>query len=513
LIFENGDFPDEQVRYRDIAVHANQVAFELRRAGLRKGDKVAVMLRNHPEFVYALVANSKLGLITVPIDPRTRGEKLRHLLSFADCSALITGDYVVADESASELIRELQLTSYALSPAEGRAAGLDVDAWPTVNEIVTGPGREDVGQHVDDLGEPWLLTYTSGTTGDPKAIVFKYERMLFYHRIPNFFGYRLEDVPYTGLSLTHGNALVVTMMPAIWGSVSHSVLSRWFTKTRLWDVCIKYGCSTWSNLGGIATAVYAEPPSPKDRSHAVRFVASAGMPREIWEQFEERFGVQILEWYGTMEGGFAFKPPGIGPVGSFGKPPHGLIEMAVVDEGGKGVRPGVVGELVTRPAGQSASVEYYKNPEASRLKARGGWLHTGDMCRLDKDGWLHFAFRMEEGGIRKQGEFISEGFIRRVLVEHPAVVDVHVYGVPARSGAPGESDIVAAVVLRQFNDSAPRQLFDLCRQRLEHSHVPDYIQVVAELPKTASEKVQTGLLAKALDPAAPTVFLRPTTVP
>jgi crotonobetaine/carnitine-CoA ligase len=513
LIFENGEFPDERVRYQEIAVRANQIAFELRRAGLRSGDKVAVMLRNHPEFLYALVANSKLGLITVPIDPRTRGEKLRYLLSFADCSALITADYVAADETAMDVIRELSLRLYGLSTVEGRAAGLVLKDWRTVNEILDGPDREDVGQHVADLGEPWLLAYTSGTTGDPKAIVFKYERMLFYQRIPGYFGYRPSDILYTGLSMTHGNALIVTMMPAVWGSVRHSVISRSFTKTRLWDVCARYGCTTWSNLGGIATSIYAEPPSEKDRTHAVRLVTSAGMSRELWEDFERRFGVRILEWYGTMEGGFAFNRPGEGPIGSFGKPPDGLIEMTVVDEGGNRVGPGELGELVARPAGQSASVEYYKNTDASQHKTRDGWLHTGDICWHDADGWLYFAFRQEEGGIRKQGEFISEGFIRRALLAHPAVADVHVYGVAARSGAPGESDIVAAIVLRPSTDFSSVGLFEFCRSRLERSHLPDYIQVVEGLPKTASEKVQTRLLAQALDPSLPTVFSRRATVP
>ena len=166
---------------------------------------------------------------------------------------------------------------------------------------------------VEDLASPWLLAYTSGTTGDPKAIEFGHDRMVFYRRLPEFFGYRPDDVTYTGLSLTHGNALIATMMPAIWGAVDHAVLSRWFTKTRLWDICIDHGVTTWSNLGGIATAIYSEPDSAKDRAHRVRLVISAGMPREIWRAFEERFGVRVLEWYGTMEGGFAYNPVRVGP--------------------------------------------------------------------------------------------------------------------------------------------------------------------------------------------------------
>ena len=509
FVFENGKLPAEPVRYRDIEVHANQLAWELRRAGLGKGERLAVMLRNHPEFLYALVAASRLGIATVPIDPRSRGDKLRYFLGFAECSAVITADYVVADAGVADVIRESGARPYVLSTAEGRAAGLGAAGWRNVNELLEGPEREDAGQQVDDLGHPWLLAYTSGTTGDPKAIVFGYDRMLFYRRVPGFFGYRSDDVLYTGLSLTHGNALVVTMMPAIWGAVDHSVFSRWFTKTRLWDVCIEHRCTSWSNLGGIATAVYSEAPSDKDQAHPVRLVVSAGMPLELWEPFQRRFGVKVLEWYGTMEGGFAYNPPGTGPPGSFGKPPEGLIEMNVVDEEDRPVAAGELGELVVRPAGKTAALAYHKNPEASERKTRGGWLHTGDVCRRDAEGWFYFAHRREEGGIRRLGEFISEGFVRRVVAEDPEVLDVHVYGVQARGGAPGESDLAVAVVVRDPERFHAAELFERCERELERSHVPDYLQVVEELPKTASEKVQTRFLAQRLDPALPGVFVRP----
>ena len=509
FVFENGDLPAETVRNRDLAVAGAKLAWELRRAGLRPGERVAVMLRNHPEFVHAMTANSRLGLVTVPVDPRARGERLRYFLTFAECRALVVADATLADPEAARVISGCGLRVYALSTPEGRAGGLGTEGWPSLDEVLEGPEREDVGQHVESIAHPWFLSYTSGTTGDPKAIAFGYDRMPFYRLTPGFFGYREDDVPYTGLSLIHGNALVVTLMPALWGVVDHAVFSRWFTKTRLWDVCIAHGCTTWSNLGGIATAVYGEPPAPHDRAHRVRLVVSAGMPRDLWQPFEERFGVRILEWYGTMEGGFACNPPGAGPRGSFGRPPAGMIEMDVVDEEDRPVPAGVVGELVARPAGQPARVEYHGSPEASARKTRGGWLHTGDMCWRDDQGWLFFAHRQEEGGIRKLGEFVPESFVVRVLAEDPQVLDVHVYGVPARSGAPGESEVVAAVVAADPARLDAGALFARCAERLERAYVPDYIQVVDELPKTATEKVQTRLLAGAFDPSSPGVFARP----
>ncbi len=510
LVFENGELPEERLTRADVAVQSNKLAHALHAAGLRKGDRIGVILRNHPEFVYALVACSKLGLVSVPVDPRSRGEKLRYFLTFAECAALLTADYVVADESATDVFRSIDARAYVLSTPEGRMEGLQPGReWQSLNEVLDGPEREDAGQQVDRLGDPFELSYTSGTTGDPKAIVLTYERMPLYLAIPTaFFGYQADDVPYTGLSLTHGNALVATLLPALSGAVDHSVFSRRFTKTRLWDVCIRHGCTTWSNLGGIASAIYGEPPSARDRLHQVRLVVSAGMPRELWVPFEERFGARVLEWYGTMEGGaFAYNPPGIGPVGSFGKPP-GVLEMNIVDDDDQPVPPDTIGELVGRPIANPAQLEYFKNTDASAHKTRGGWMHTGDMCWRDAEGWYYFAHRKEEGGIRRMGEFISEGFVRRIVLDHPDVLDAHVYGVPSQTNAPGESDIAVAIVVSGPEAFDPTSLFEHCARVLERSHIPDYIQVVDELPKTASEKVQTRFLAAALDASTPGVYLR-----
>src|SRR4051794_26662471 len=193
-VFEDGPRPAARLTAGDLATRGNQLAWRLRRDGLAEGDRVGIMLRNRPEFLYGLVANSKLGVPTVPIDPRARGEKLRHFIEFAECSALLVEDAVVADEAAAAIIRHSGARPYGVSTAEGRQRGIDVSrAWPTVNEALEGPERDDVGQHVDDLSRPWLLSYTSGTTGDPKAIQFAYDRMLFYEMVPRFFGYRPDD--------------------------------------------------------------------------------------------------------------------------------------------------------------------------------------------------------------------------------------------------------------------------------------------------------------------------------
>jgi crotonobetaine/carnitine-CoA ligase len=256
----------------------------------------------------------------------------------------------------------------------------------------------------------------------------------------------------------------------------------------------------------MATAIYSEPARPDDADNPVRMVVSGGMPPAIWEAFEKRFDLRIFEFYGAMDGGgMAYKPIGEGPVGSFGKPMDG-IEMKILDENDVECPPGVIGEICVRPAGGGeAEVEYFGNPEASRKKIRRGWNRSGDMGHRDADGWLFFDYRVG-GGIRHNGDFIDPSFVEKAVAEHPAVSDVFVYGVPAESGAPGEKDVVAAVVLAEGADPDPAAIFRSCRDRLEPNFVPSYLQVLEEIPKTASEKPQERLLLTQFDPNAPNIF-------
>ena len=270
------------------------------------------------------------------------------------------------------------------------------------------------------------------------------------------------------------------------------VISRRFTKSRLWDITRKYGCTTFNLLGGMTTAIYSEPERENDADNPVRRVFSAGMPATIWENFEKRFNLKIIEGYGAVEGGLALNL-GDGPIGSFGKPPP-VTEMKIVDEDDNECPPGVMGELISRPAdGSSVEVEYFGNKEASEKKTWGGWLRSGDICHRDQEGWFYFDCR-KGGGLRHNGDFVNPGFVEKVIAEHPQVTDVFVYGVTAASGAPGEKDVVAAVVPVKGQQIDVDSVFAACRKGLEPNFVPTYLQVVEEIPKTASEKPQERFL-------------------
>jgi crotonobetaine/carnitine-CoA ligase len=219
---------------------------------------------------------------------------------------------------------------------------------------------ETVAIRLDSGSDPLQIIYTSGTTGDPKGVVMENGRfggLSLLGRV--IFQFAPDEKLYTGLSLTHGNAQAVTLSSALAIELP-AVLSRRFTKSRLWDVCRRHGCTTFSMLGGMATAIYSEPVRDDDADNPVRMVTSAGMPHAIWEAFEKRFGVKIFEWYGTVEGGLAFKPIGKGPMGSFGKPAPGL-DMKILDKGGK-VSAFVLGRLCATRRKSAVNTGIRKSP-------------------------------------------------------------------------------------------------------------------------------------------------------
>ncbi len=505
LTIEGAGVRDDETRtYAQLWDNGHRLAAGLRRLGLGQGEKVGTLLANHAEFVELMVAASLLDIALVPIDPRTKGEKLVYMLTNAGCTGVVAADYALPEMHAMRPTLPGVRWVVGLPTDEGKASAEQLHAANIVPyaEVMAGPASENdfPGATADSALE---LIYTSGTTGDPKGIVMTHRRYAENAKlIPRLFGFQANEVLYSGLSLTHVNAQLITLGTALANALP-CVLSRRFTKSRLWDITRQYGCTNFTLLGGMTTALYAEPPKANDADNPVRSVISAGMPAAIWNDFKTRFNLELIEFYGAAEGGLTINPPGLGPVGSIGKPaPH--LDYRIVDENGDDVAKDAtgerMGEILFRPKdGSPFKVEYHGNPEASAKKCADGWLHMGDVVREDKDGWLYFMFR-QGSGIRRNGDFINAGFIEKVIAEVPEVDDVYVYGIPAASGVPGEKDVVAAVVpkdsdLSQFDVQG---LFKTCRSRLEANFVPSFIQLLQQIPKTASEKPQDRFLVEAL---------------
>lgn len=485
VVFENHPYPEDHLTYADLVLKGNRLAGILQKLGIGRGDTFSLVMRNHPELVIALYAASALGAIVVPIDPRSRGEKLSYQLKDSGSKGVIfAAEFIDPVKEALTHCPEVQVAGVLYHEEFGVPVS---PLFPDLKEMLSGPEAPGPTRGQHSINDHLMIIYTSGTTGNPKGVRIRANRLQTFALLgQKVWQYTPQDKLYTGLSLTHGNAQAVTLAPALTLSIP-AVISCKFTKSRIWDICRMYGCTTFSLLGGMMMGIYSEPERPNDSDNPVRLVLSAGTPLSIWHAFENRFKVKIHEWYGAVEGGFAHNPAGVGPVGSFGKPLEGLLEMKVVRDDDSECTPSEIGELISRSVTGPTEVEYHGNKQASEAKTRGGWLRSGDMVHRDEQGWFYFDFR-KGGGLRRQGDFIMPEYVEKVIAERSDVNEVCVYGIPSASGAPGESDLVAAIV--PFGDTLSdiKGIFDDCMAELGANSVPSYIQIVKEIPKTISEK-------------------------
>lgn len=494
FIFEDGAGGEQVLTYRDLYEQSNKIASLLAEKGIGRGDAFAVYMRNHPEFICSLLAGTTLGAVMVPVDPRYRGERLKYLLENCGARAVIvSGECLEPLEEVLAGLPEVRFVAVAYRPEQGIPAG---GGYHALNETLERDSWPVVEQQIMDVRHPMQIVYTSGTTGNPKGVMIRNNRTGMYTILTRLvWQYKKSDVLYNGLSLSHGNAQAVTLFPALYLGIK-AVFSPRFTRSRIWDICRRYGCTSFSLLGGMAAAIYNEPEKPDDGDNPVRMVVSAGTPAAIWEDFERRFNLKVLEWYGSVEGGFAYKPVGKGPIGSFGKPIPGIMEFRVVDDEDNELPPGETGELICRLMKGETKVDYLGLPDASREKTRGGWLRTGDMVHRDDEGWYYFDYR-KGAELRRAGDFIQPDYVEKVIGSHPDISEVCVYGVPAASGAPGESDLVAAVVSFSGQAVDPSAILEKCREELAANFIPTYLQVVDEIPKTISEKPLERVLKEA----------------
>ena len=294
------------------------------------------------------------------------------------------------------------------------------------------------------------------------------------------------------LPLFHTNALNAFVQALVAGATYE--LGPRFSASRFWGQVAASGATVTYLLGAMVNILMSRPDGPEDTAHTVRTALAPATPAARFDRFRERFGVQLVEGYGSTETNCPIGESWRGQrPGWMGRVRKGF-DARVVDDLDAEVAPGEPGELVLRSDHPFAfATGYFGMPEKTVESWRNLWFHTGDRVVRDEDGWFGFMDRLKDA-IRRRGENISSFEVEHALLEHPAVASVAVFPVASELS---EDEVAAAVILREGHTAEPVELIRHCEPRLAYFAIPRYVQFVEALPLTENGKVRKAVLRDA----------------
>jgi crotonobetaine/carnitine-CoA ligase len=284
---------DAEVAWRDVLSNARRAANGLLELGVRPGERVAILMGNRPEFLWAHLGIVFIGASSVPVNISQRGPTLQHILRDSGAAAVIVqNDLRDALATVAAELPGLRHTVVFGGPA-GDGADWDFD------RLMSAPDTEPEVELAEPGGSVGMM-YTSGTTGPPKGVVANRYDTTPLQVLLRASGVQPGETMYTPLPLFHGNALLVSAIGSMVLDAKLALAPR-FSASRFWDDCRRYEAVEFNTLGGMISILLKQPPGPGDTDHRVRVVLSAGCPPDRWEEFQRRFGVRIIEWFGMVD--------------------------------------------------------------------------------------------------------------------------------------------------------------------------------------------------------------------
>jgi acyl-CoA synthetase (AMP-forming)/AMP-acid ligase II len=512
-------YRDQRFTYGDANGLVNRYVAAYRATGIRKGDVVALVMENRPEMYWHFLALAKLGVVASLINTHAVGKPLAYALRICHPARIMVGSEVVA---AFEGIRS---EIGDLLEGTGRAA-VDMDVEPGApappgysiwgDRLAANPVGDPIETGLHTLGDLAAYIYTSGTTGMPKAALVKHHRFYRAGRIWGGFVFELapEDVIYVSLPLYHGNAMILGTASAV-ACGATIALSRRFSASAFWNDCRRFDATCFLYIGELCRYLYAAPRSDRDRDHRIRAISGNGLRADIWEAFQERFGLErIAEFYASTEGNMLSINLS-GRPGSVGRKMPGMTiarwddgkQDFVRDARGRLTRcsPNEVGVLLGKISTLIAFDGYEDRRATERKILRDAfepgdaWFNSGDLLRADWLRNLYFVDRLGDT-FRWKGENVSTFEVQEQIAGWPKVAEVNVYGVPVL-GIEGRAGMAAVVM-------AAGQSFDAASFK---AHVdgalpkyarPVFVRVDGALETTSTLKLKKGdLQREGFDPA------------
>lgn len=473
-------FDGEPITFSDLHRTSDSVAAELRRLGVVKGDRVALMLRNSPDSLAVLFAIAKCGAVWVPVNVQLRGDGLKYILEHCDPRVV----FADRDLFANILDCGVDTGAFRLVAETGEAGSLD-------QLVAGGHVFSEALPVADDL---FALNYTSGTTGRPKGVCVTH-RMLRYASEGAMLcaDARDGDVFFVWEPLYHIGGAQLVPIPLL-RDVRLAMVQR-FSASRFWDQVRDCGATQIHYLGGVLQILLKQPEEAGDRNHGVRVAWGGGCPRDLWRAFEERFGMPLRECYGMTESSSITTFNESGLLGSVGKPVPWL-RVEILDDEGRPVPAGTAGEIVVHPRRDGAVFAgYFRNEEATAKALRPDGFHTGDLGMIDAEGNLYFLGRLTDS-VRVRGENVSAFEVEHVAGSHPLVEECALIGVRAEVG---EQEIKLFLKPKQGAEIDLSSFSDWLGERLAPFQNPRYLVVIEDFERTPSQRIMKHRLPAALD--------------
>jgi long-chain acyl-CoA synthetase len=457
---------------------ACRLANALRRLGVAPGDRVMVMLPNCPEVTESYGAILRCGGVIVPVIFLLGDKEVAHILADSEAKVVITStDMLWKVEGQIGILPTLEHVLLIDGDGDGRTRAL-------VEEVAGEPETfTTVDRQPDDLA---VILYTSGTTGVPKGVALSHRNLesnaraaASLHELPR------EDWSVGVLPLSHSYGLTLMNAGHILGT--RAALLRWFHPEAVLQTIQDFKAISMSAVPTMLLYLLNYPEADRFDTSTMRVWGSgaAPLPVEIVEPFERKFGGRILEGYGLTEASpvvSAHRLSGPRRLGSVGRAIPG-VDVSVQDDGDSLLPAGEIGEVCVK--GPNVMAGYYRDPALTARTVRDGWLHTGDMGRLDADGFLFIVERKKDLIIRG-GFNIYPREVEEVLYAHPAVAEAAVVGMKDR--LMGE-DVLAFVVLKDGPRASAEEIGAFCESRLARFKCPKQIRFVSSLPKSPVGKI------------------------
>jgi carnitine-CoA ligase len=476
---------------------SNRIATGLTALRVQPGDRVATLLENSPEGVLAWWGAVRGGQVAVPINTAYKGRYLRHQLHDSGASVLIVqrslaGRLAGLEGQLPDLRHVVVLEDDDSSP-EGEAEDVGFELHPWAELLDAEPKEPSVSVRPSDLG---TFVYTGGTTGLSKGCMLSHN----YHealarQIAICWGRTAEDVVWTPLPLFHYNALVTAVLGALITG-GRSAIHRRFSVSAFWSEMNRTGATITSTLGTMAYLLANDVDRPEmprsgapEANTSLRLIGAAPLPVEIDTILKERFRVATFSGaYGVTEASLvSWQPPGVAnKPNAAGVVNEEYFDVRIFDDDDVEQPRGTDGEIVIRPKRPHVMFEgYWGSPEATVETSRNWWYHTGDIGRIDDEGFLYFVDRKADY-LRRRGENISSFEVESILMGHGALADVVVHAVPSELT---EDDLKVTAVVKEGASVTEEQLFRWAIDQLPYFALPRYIELRTELPRSPVGRV------------------------